>query len=330
MTGFSSSFISRALHLCIVSFSIVIFWGCSSSPQDGSVIVGSAKHNQAPTIRLVTIIPSPLTLAQPITAHVAADDPDGADLTTRFQWIVNDVPLFGATGVELKPEHVKRGDQVALEVIVSDGQTDSAPFRTEPITVVNTPPLVGQVTIETDLPQESNRVYARVNAFDSDHDELHYSYRWWRNDKQVKDGEENFLDTAGFGRKDMVALEVIVRDLDTAGMPVRATPVVLGNSPPQILSSPAVLTNKEQYEYAVRAKDPDGDGINYGLETAPPGMAIDRGTGQITWKLTPVSAGTHRVKVMVDDGQGGMAWQDFEISIPSPAPSSASQPPSQG
>lgn len=318
----SSIIFSKTSFPGLAALAVVILSGCSSSPQDGSVIEGGTKHNQPPTIRLVTLVPNPLTLAGPITAHVAADDPDGTDLITRFQWIVSGTPVLGATGFELKPDQVKRGDTVAVEVTVSDGQVESAPYRTKPATVVNTPPVVAHVTIEADLPQGSNRVLARVDAVDPDRDELHYIYRWWRNDKQVKEDEENFLDTTGFGRKDIVAVEVIARDQDTAAMPVRATPIVLGNSPPQIVSSPATLTNREQYEYVVQAKDPDGDGVSYGLETAPPGMTIDSVTGQITWKVTPVSAGTHRVKVMVEDGQGGMAWQDFEISIPSTAPSS--------
>lgn len=299
----------------------VVCWGCSSSPQDGSVAGGATKNNHPPTVRLVTIVPTPVTLAGPITAHVAADDPDGTEPTKRFQWIVNGIPLLGATGFELKPDYVKRGDQVALEVIASDGQTDSIPYRTEPVTVVNTPPLVARVAIEADVPERSNRVLAKVDAVDPDRDEIHYTYRWWRNDKQVKEGEENVLDTTGFGRKDVVAVEVIARDQETAALPTRSAPIVLGNSPPQIVSNPAALTDRERYEYMVQAKDVDGDIVTYGLETAPPGMMIDKVTGQVTWHVTQGLAGTHRVKVMADDGQGGTAWQEFEISIPSTAQS---------
>ena len=84
-----------------------------------------------------------------------------------------------------------------------------------------------------------------------------------------------------------------------------------------------------QYEYVVQAKDVDGDTVSFRLETAPPGMTIDRVTGLLSWLVNPGLAGTHRVKVMADDGQGGMAWQEFEVSIPSTAQSSAS-PLSQG
>jgi hypothetical protein len=66
----------------------------------------------------------------------------------------------------------------------------------------------------------------------------------------------------------------------------------------------------------VQADDPDGDALLYGLETAPPGMAIDATSGLVSWTVSSELAGTHRVKISVEDGQGGVAWQEFEISIP--------------
>ena len=320
---------SQASRLGFIALAVIACWGCSSSPQDGSAVGGGPKNNHPPTVRFVTIVPTPLILAGPVTAHVAADDPDGTEPTKRFQWIVNGVPVLGATGVELKPDYVKRGDQVVLEVIASDGQTESALYRTEPVTVVNTPPHIAHVTIEADALERGSRVLAKVDAVDPDRDEIHYIYRWWRNDKQVKEGEENVLDTTGFGRKDVVVVEVFARDQETSALPTRSAPIVLGNSPPQIVSNPVALTDRERYEYTVQAKDVDGDTVTYGLETAPPGMTIDKATGQVIWHVTPALAGTHRVKIIADDGQGGTAWQEFEVSIPSTAQSQI-PPPSQG
>lgn len=313
----------------VMAVVVATCWGCSSSPQDESVSGSVTKNNHAPTVRLVTIVPNPLILAGPITAHVMADDPDGTAPTKRFQWIINGTPVLGATGPELDPVHAKRGDQVALEVVAVDGELESAPYRTEPVTVVNTPPVVSHVTVETDASEKGSRVLAKVDALDPDRDEIHYSYRWWRNDKQIKEGEESVLDTTGFGRKDVVVVEVTARDQDTAAAPVRSAPSALGNSPPLIVSNPAALTNREQYEYVVQAKDVDGDTVIYGLETGPPGMTIDKSTGQVIWKVIPGVAGTHRVKIMAEDGQGGIAWQEFELSIPSTAQSQMSLP-SQG
>lgn len=317
----------QASSLGCAAVVVLACWGCSASSQDGAVSGVGTNNNHPPTVRLVTLVPNPLLLAGPITAHVAADDPDGTEPIKRFQWLVNGAPLLGATGPELQADHVKRGDMVALEVVAFDGQLESAPYRTEPVMVVNTPPLVSHVAIETDSAGTGSRVLAKVEALDPDHDDIRYLYRWWRNDKQVEEGEEGFLDTAGFGRKDIVAVEVIARDQDEAAAPARSVPIVLGNSPPQIVSSPAALTNRERYEYVVQAQDVDGDSVSYGLETAPPGMMIDKTTGHVTWKVTPGVAGTHRVKIMAEDGQGGTAWQEFELSIPSTAQSPASFPP---
>jgi hypothetical protein len=77
------------------------------------------------------------------------------------------------------------------------------------------------------------------------------------------------------------------------------------------------MSSREQYDYLVKVTDIDGDPVAFSLETAPPGMSIDRATGRITWNVTPGLSGTHRVKIIADDGQGGTTWQEFEITIPS-------------
>ena len=124
--------IPQAARLGLMVIAAAVCCSCSSSPQDGGVPGGDTKNNHPPTVRLVTIVPNPLILAGPITAHVAADDPDGTEPSKRYQWIVNGVSVLGATEHELHTNHVKRGDTIALEVVASDGQLESAPYRTVP------------------------------------------------------------------------------------------------------------------------------------------------------------------------------------------------------
>lgn len=311
---------SMQMGALLWSLGIALLSGCSSSGSQDDVTKGAnVLNNQPPVVRKVTLVPTPLTLAGPLAVQIDVHDPDGQQLTTRVQWIVNGAPVTGVNGPELRPDLVKRGDMVAVEVVASDGEAESVPFRTEPVQVVNTPPILTRVMIEADGPQGSNRVQAKVDAADPDRDEIQYTYQWWHNDKQVTEGTENALDTTGYGRKDIVGVEVIARDQESASLAMRATPIVLGNSPPEITSNPAVLNNREQYDYAVQVKDIDGDPITFALETAPPGMSIDKTSGQVTWKVTPGLTGTHRVKIVAEDGQGGSTWQEFEVTIPSTA-----------
>jgi hypothetical protein len=258
---------------------------------------------------------------------VAADDPDGSNITYKFQWLANGNRIAGATGPELRPDLVKRGDRVAVEVVATDGQTDSVPYRTEAVEVTNSPPIVTRITLESEGSSMSGRIQAKVDATDPDQDEIQYVYRWSRNDKQVQEGPESVLDTTRFSRKDVIAVEVVARDAQNTAVVARAIPVVLGNSAPEITSTPLAMVNREQYDYAVQAKDVDRDPLVFNLEIAPPGMSIDRSTGQLTWKVAPGLAGTHHVKVIVEDGQGGTTWQEFEISIPSSAQTANPQPP---
>ena len=99
-------------------------------------------------------------------------------------------------------------------------------------------------------------------------------------------------------------------------MPARATPLVVGNNPPRILSQPSVVTNPGSYEYMVEARDPDGDIVSFELETAPQGMTIDHATGRLVWKISPPISGTHHVKLIVLDGQGARGWQEFDLTAP--------------
>lgn len=88
------------------------------------------------------------------------------------------------------------------------------------------------------------------------------------------------------------------------------------NNPPNIVSHPNMMSNVELYEYAVEAKDPEGDAVIFELETRPTGMVIDRTTGRVTWKVPSSLKGTHRVKIVVNDSKGARSWQEFYLSIP--------------
>ena len=100
------------------------------------------------------------------------------------------------------------------------------------------------------------------------------------------------------------------------------------NSNPHIISQPVTTAYiNEQYQYDVDANDPDGDSLTYSLVTKPTGMSIDASTGLITW--TPSTHDPANVKVKVADGYGGVAYQEFTITINNRNPRINSTPESQ-
>jgi hypothetical protein len=192
------------------------------------------------------------------------------------------------------------------------------------VTVGNAPPVVENVVLEQDLARR--RLSAKVQASDADHDDIHFVFRWLRNDKVVSEGPKEGFEAASLGENDIVTVEVVPYDSEGAGEPFRARPLVGTNNAPNIVSHPNMMANAESYEYAVEAKDPEGDAVSFELETGPTGMVIDKASGRVTWKVPPSLHGTHHVKIVAADAKGARSWQEFDLSIPSSPGSAVTSP----
>ena len=84
-----------------------------------------------------------------------------------------------------------------------------------------------------------------------------------------------------------------------------------------ILGSIPVTINND-YNYNAQAIDADGDLVSYSLLEFPTGATINQQTGQITWE--PTETGEFLFTVQADDGRGGIATQDYQVTISSGEP----------
>lgn len=295
---------------------VVLLAGCDSESNQSGVAPGSGvfqSGNRLPVIRQAVVFPTPLILSGPIAVQVEADDAGRNPLTFRYQWFVNGHRVDGETRPTLAPTLLKLGDKVEVEIVAADGQTSGKPYRTEPAIVGNTPPEVVKLSIEpTGL--DRNTMHALAEGVDVDQDAIHYAYRWWRNGTLVAGGDTATLDTGAFSRGDSITVEVIPRDAGGVGKSKLSEPVALGNNAPKITSHPPGNFDKGVFVYSVQAIDDDKDSLKYLLEAAPSGMTIDSATGMISWQVAPDVKGTQRVRISVQDGQGGSAFQDFDLS----------------
>jgi len=60
------------------------------------------------------------------------------------------------------------------------------------------------------------------------------------------------------------------------------------------------------------------DSVTYSLLVAPGNMTIGPNTGYINWRAQPELAGNRTVRILVDDGNGGQAIQEFTITVDDP------------
>jgi hypothetical protein len=305
----------------LVLLSLVVV-GCTKEPSPAPEGISSPvlAGNHLPVVHEATVLPVPLILDGLISVQIHADDPDRDPVTFHYQWVVNGHLLEDQTGPLLLARLLKQGDKVSVEIFPDDGKARGAVYRTPVSTVVNTPPIISSLSVSPEPGIPGDKLEARAEATDPDADPIDLSFRWWRNGAVVKEGDDPTLDTSGFLVKDMVLVEVTPRDRKAAGKAVKSGPLFASNGPPAITSTPSVPTAGTQFEYMVKAVDPEGDPVSYRLETAPPGMVIDEETGHIHWPLPAGQQGTFHVKVVALDGQGGTAHQEFDLTLPAPAP----------
>jgi hypothetical protein len=209
---------------------------------------------------------------------------------------------------------------VSVVITPSDSLQKGQPYQTASVVVGNTSPRVSTVSLTPQTARPGDRLETQVEASDSDHDRVDLSFKWYRNDTLVKEGDEPFLDTTGFAAGDKVVVEATAHDPIGPGGFLKSEPLVLGNSGPKIISTPPISASQDHFDYFVKAVDPDGDRLTYHLENAPPGMTIGAESGHIAWQFPSDQQGTFHVKLVAKDSQGGMAFQEFDLTLTAAAP----------
>lgn len=317
---------------------LVMAIGCGASedaPRPSGAPMGGAAPpraegglNQAPAIERVRLEPEEPVPGGRVRALVDARDPDGDAVRLRYVWMLGGVPI-GGDAPDLVLESARKGDDLEVMVLASDGRAQSAAAKARAV-VGNRPPLLTAVVLE---PADGVPVGGIVKAFpeaqDADDEALRYEVEWLVNGVAAGDGELEF-EARGLRQGDRIEARVRASDGRITTAPMTSRAIVVGNSPPEITSRPPVRFEGETIHYDVDATDPDGDSrLRFSLLQAPPGMEIDRFDGTIRWMPSTAQKGTHTVEVAVEDSHGGKAAQSFQVTIGSepsaPGPAAAAE-----
>ncbi|HEU4686148.1 MAG TPA: putative Ig domain-containing protein [Nitrospira sp.] len=297
----------------------LLLFGCNNytaSPVEKANSPGGKTESHLPGIQSAEITPSPLTLNGPVSIHMTTSSLEPGRTSLKFLWYVNGKPLSGIGQERLDPEQLKKGDEVFVEIIPMENGQQGPTYRTASARVVNTPPRIKDVTLEPMPAKSGDRVHAKVEVIDPDHEDIGLKFKWWRNERLVSEDEDGVLDTTGYSRDDHIVVSVTPYDKESTGEEFYLQ-YRLGNAPPQIVPVEHPILADGRVQYAVKAVDPEHDPLSFSLDSAPPGMVIDERTGHISWTVPPGPHGPFRVKVMVKDNHGGWATQDLEFAASS-------------
>ena len=284
-------------------------------PGAGVQATDAAAGAPLPKITFAEIVAVAPTSANPLTVQYATEGGAMSDGMVAYRWYDDGVVLEGVTGNVLTPDRFRKGERIEAEVIPTDGTRTGTPFRTPAVVIKNTPPVASSVVLRPVPAFVGDVIKAMGTASDRDNDTVTFEYQWMVNNSTVPNQTDS-LDTSGLKKRDGISVMATPYDGEERGAPVQSSVVFLSNRNPDIVSAPSSNMQGGVYTYQVIAKDSDGDQLTYGLVTAPEGMTIDARSGLIRWEPRVGSGSVEMtVKVSVDDGDGGMAYQEFRLTL---------------
>jgi hypothetical protein len=297
----------------IVSLLALLLGSFSCGGQKGTE--NRSKSNSPPVVTSATLLPERPTKESELSSSVQGHDPDGDPMTYQYQWIRNDEDLVGEKKEVLKAVNLRKGDLIRVRVTPADGKAEGKPFLSEPVRILNSPPVIEEVRIEPKIAYADDLLKAQVKGFDADGDFIQYTYRWERNGAPLSEGGGESLKPGQLKKGDSVFVVATPDDRETNGLPKKSEPVVIANSPPMITSAPSTRVDGTAYLYQVKAHDSDGDPIQFALKAGPKGMTIDKETGLIRWEIRKDDKGTYPIEVEASDNEGAKSVQRYTLTV---------------
>ena len=303
------------LKASLMLFLVAIAPGCkrgSESPKTSQVPTVAApvsvstsspgERDAALSVTISPVLPTTRDLIQAVSI--------GNFPVESYRWEINGQSIEGQVSSSLPAGIARKGDVVAV-IATAQGRE----VRATTVQIVNSPPKVVELPFTPADFYQGVDITVTPRVVDPDDDPISFDFNWFINDDVILGEKEQTLSGHRFRRGDRITLQVIAFDGKDYGEPFQSGAVVVPNASPDIVSTPPVNFKSRVYQYQVRAEDLDGDSLTYVLETAPDGMVINKGTGEIVWPIGADQSGEHKVKIVVFDETQGKAFQEYTITI---------------
>ena len=289
-------------------FSLILS-SCSSDKQGGpgpnaSGMKESAVKPGTPAADQYALEISPGKVVNGSTVNLIVTGFDVRD--ARIDWLLNGAIVESANPTQCRLSDARRGDTLQARALIQGRE-----ILSNKVELVNSLPEVAGVRILPEVIKPGDALSVAAEGKDADGDEVTFLYEWTVNGKSAGNKEKI---GALVKRGDKVCLRITPCDREGQGRPLVLNREIQ-NHPPIIQEHGEFDFDGTMYSYQIKASDPDDDALAYSLEGAPDGMAINKTTGLITWKVPAEFKGDSGTTAVVNDGNGGVARYNLKISI---------------
>jgi len=289
--------------------SLLIITGCQKNNKQPMKTPFSTNINPPPlqTAGYFTIQPPSPTTESILTVAL----PNNINLKSIVWYIDNQESVVSNS----LSKDFKKGDNITAVVNYLNRENKQVSTTTPQITIQDAPPVITSLTLEPLYPTVASTIHASVQTYDADGDPVSLTYQWYVNNKPVSDQTGDSFSCEAYKHGDLIYAVVTPFDGEKNGNSVTSSYISIQDTPPVIVSTPPTSITGSTFLYKVEAVDLDKDPLTYKLESAPEGMKIDN-NGIISWNIKDVALPvTVTVKVVVDDGYGGKAYQTFTLKL---------------
>ena len=293
-------------------------WEVTVTPSDELAAGDSATasreiSNTPPQVLSVTLSVDPAYTNSVIGSAVTITDEDGDPVTADYTWTVNGLVVIETGGNLDGAVFFDKGDVVVLTVTPFDTEEAGTPVSSAPLTISNTPPVAGTVTLSPDPAYTNDSITALTTMTDEDGDPIDAEYAWTVNGMAVAETSGSLSGLTDFDKHDVIVVTVTPVDDEEAGTPVSSAPLTVSNTPPGapgIAIEPASpMEGEDTLECIIETEsaDDDLDAITYTIEWTVDGVPYT-GPGISDFDDMWTSSETPRT------GSGyGIAWADFDV-----------------
>ncbi len=251
----------------------------AGTPLSSSITISTTQ----PSITTATITPETAAYNDTLTCSWDGySDADGDPDESTVEWQNEDGSILG-TETTLAGAFVG-GDLITCVVTPFDGKDPGTPVRSDAIIIVNSPPVLEDVSLTPVEPRETDTLVCApgVTTDPDGTTSFSYTYRWRVAGVIVPGATGSTLTGSDFDRGHSVACLVTPSDGSASGDEVMSNTVTILNSRPQIDSltiSPTTANTNTVFTASVTASDADGDAIFVDYEWRVNGIVELEGEG---------------------------------------------------